>query len=391
MKILKFNVALFLLISTAVAVASESDSGFSGEQSILTELFLRPGDEGTDNIEMLRDYRKALEFEQRLHSVFKNAEYWRDFSSRWKKLEKCRKMGERRAKQWEAITELDKRAENQWMDLRKRFREKQISNNDFSEKIQGLLNSASLFWKFRSDAKNILRGLKKRAVQTEIAGEEMVRQGFYPPQKAKKGKFGIVWVNSHSAKTYFSWSEITVSQFEQCVTAEKCSKKNFRTVAEAPYCNIGFAERRTHPVNCVNWYGAEEFCRWVGGRLPTNDEWVVEATNGGKTVFPWGNASPSCDLAVMDQNGDGCGRGSTFAVCSKPRGISASGLCDLSGSVWEWTSLCKGHFGALYGGSWVNALPEVLRAGSHSWYVRSIRSMYNGIRCVSDSPITVER
>lgn len=34
----------------------------------------------------------------------------------------------------------------------------------------------------------------------------------------------------------------------------------------------------------------------------------------------------------------GCGRDAgTWPVCSKPRGHSAQGICDLAGNVWEWT------------------------------------------------------
>ena len=37
----------------------------------------------------------------------------------------------------------------------------------------------------------------------------------------------------------------------------------------------------------------------------------------------------------MDDGGNGCGRG-TWPVCSKEKGNTQQGLCDMGGSVWEW-------------------------------------------------------
>ena len=38
-----------------------------------------------------------------------------------------------------------------------------------------------------------------------------------------------------------------------------------------------------------------------------------------------------------DGSGNGCGRGNTtWPVCSKPKGNTTHGLCDMAGNVWEW-------------------------------------------------------
>jgi formylglycine-generating enzyme required for sulfatase activity len=41
---------------------------------------------------------------------------------------------------------------------------------------------------------------------------------------------------------------------------------------------------------------------------------------------------------MHDGVADGCGRGATWPVCSKPGGSSAQGVCDLIGNVREWVA-----------------------------------------------------
>ncbi|MBP8971341.1 formylglycine-generating enzyme family protein, partial [Myxococcota bacterium] len=67
-------------------------------------------------------------------------------------------------------------------------------------------------------------------------------------------------------------------------------------------------------------------------------EWEYAARSGGRDwKYPWGNENATCERAVMDDgSGNGCGRRSTWPVCSKPKGNTTQGLCDMAGNVWEW-------------------------------------------------------
>ena len=130
-----------------------------------------------------------------------------------------------------------------------------------------------------------------------------------------------------------SKTETTVNQYHTCVKAGFCEKLEI-----GPFCNWGKVDRGAHPANCVNWYQADVFCKWIGGRLPTEAEWEYAAKGGENRDYPWGKRRANCNLAVMDENGYGCKKDRTWAVCSKPHGNSKHGLCDMAGNVWEWIS-----------------------------------------------------
>ncbi|MDD2805355.1 MAG: formylglycine-generating enzyme family protein [Elusimicrobiales bacterium] len=141
-------------------------------------------------------------------------------------------------------------------------------------------------------------------------------------------------IHEVAIKTFeMSKTVVTVEQYAECVIKGGCTEP-----ATGDYCNWGKPGRQLHPVNCVDWDQAQAYAKFKGARLPSEAEFEYAATSGGRNQkYPWGNDEPTCDKAVMKSNsGYGCGTNSTMPVCSKPKGNTAQGLCDMSGNVWQW-------------------------------------------------------
>ncbi|HSA34562.1 MAG TPA: SUMF1/EgtB/PvdO family nonheme iron enzyme, partial [bacterium] len=173
-------------------------------------------------------------------------------------------------------------------------------------------------------------------------------------------------------------------------------------------CNYDAEGKKDQPMNCVTWYGADAYCKWIGGRLPTEAEWEKAARGTAGRKYPWGNEpAVSCDYAVMgphnDSTGeydDGCGTGGTMPVGSKPNGVSPYGAYDMIGNVWEWvhdwccsdysiySSLANNPKGPISGdqrmmrgGAWKSSYDEVLRASARRYGSPTYKSGDIGLRC----------
>ena len=130
-------------------------------------------------------------------------------------------------------------------------------------------------------------------------------------------------------------TEVTVEAFGACVTAGDCTAPG-----TGGKCNWEVVGRDDHPVNCVDWFQAVDYCTWAGKRLCSEAEWEKASRGTDGRIYPWGDAAPTCDLAVFNNGAFGCGTGTTWAVGSKPDGASPCGALDLAGNVYEWVEDC---------------------------------------------------
>ena len=106
------------------------------------------------------------------------------------------------------------------------------------------------------------------------------------------------------------------------------------------------------PVYGVNWWAADAFARWSGGRLPTVEEWRQIAAGSAGLIYPWGMAYD----AEAAHTGDDTS--SKLDVCgSSVRDETMAGIHDLGGNLSEWTRSLSAQNARLamwvQGGNWL--------------------------------------
>jgi formylglycine-generating enzyme required for sulfatase activity len=221
-------------------------------------------------------------------------------------------------------------------------------------------------------------------------------------------------------------TEVTVASYGRCVAAGACSPASTTVVSRglAPadvkfwsrFCNAGAEGRAEHPINCVDWKQAGAYCRWTGGRLPTEAEWEHAARGSDGRTYPWGNDKPNATrlnacgaecgakatalgarAKVTMYDGDD-GAETTAPVGRYPQGASPFGIQDMAGNVWEWTADGyapydpaatdnptheAGPLRVVRGGHWLNALPQTPRAANRDSRAEDKQLEDVGFRCVS--------
>lgn len=122
-----------------------------------------------------------------------------------------------------------------------------------------------------------------------------------------------------------------------------------------------------HPMTMVTWFGAWGYCKYNGGRLPTEVEWEKAARGTDGRPFPWGDDIQR-NNANFYSSRDPFENMQTFGSRTSPVGFyngrtyegyvtldSASpyGLYDMAGNVWQWTGdVYEGmHYRFMRGGS----------------------------------------
>ena len=152
-----------------------------------------------------------------------------------------------------------------------------------------------------------------------------------------------------------------------------------------------FEQRDDHPVVNESWNEADTYCKWAGGRLPSEAEWEY-AARAGSTAPLYGDLDA---IAWYGKNS----KGSTH-----PAGTKAPnpwGIYDMLGNVWEWChdwyaedfyskspggdppGPAGGEYRVLRGAAWDGDVWNV-RASSRSKAPPDTRAIMVGFRCVRD-------
>ncbi len=190
-------------------------------------------------------------------------------------------------------------------------------------------------------------------------------------------------------------NQVTVAAYQACLDAGACTEP-------AP-CSDG-EDGDEHPVRCVSWFQADEYCGWAGKRLCTEAEWEKAARGTDGRKYPWGNEPATCEYAVFNEEGGaanrGCGTGSTWPVGSKPAGASPYGVLDMAGNLFDWVEDDglvnyedaptdgsawvedpRGYDRVARGGAYFSSTPSVLRASHRSAHRSELDDGTHGIRC----------
>jgi formylglycine-generating enzyme required for sulfatase activity len=234
---------------------------------------------------------------------------------------------------------------------------------------------------------------------------------------------------------YIGQTEVTLGQFmtftEDAAWVTEAERERwsyawsngvFQIIYGVSFRSVGFPQTDSHPVVCVSWNDAVEFCRWLGNRegkryrLPTEAEWEYVCRAGSNSVYQWGNRPEKgagwCnagDLTAKKEFSKIVAPSILFPwydgyIFTAPVGqfrANAFGLYDMHGNVMEFCSdwygedyykvsrainppgPANGKLRALRGGSW-SSYPKGCRSAKRYRDKPSIRCTNLGFRVVLD-------
>lgn len=158
-----------------------------------------------------------------------------------------------------------------------------------------------------------------------------------------------VYLDAYQISKY----EVTNAQFQAFINASGYSNNTYWTaegwdwrtannINEPAYWSSGQYNSGpsfpNYPVVGVSWYEAYAFCKWAGGRLPTEAEWEKAARGTDSSyIWPWGSVwdGSKCN-SYYNTAPD------TFTYSSPvgffSTGQSPYGVYDMAGNVVEWVN-----------------------------------------------------
>ena len=132
------------------------------------------------------------------------------------------------------------------------------------------------------------------------------------------------------APFYINQFEVSNYQYGLCIRARQCTLP-IDAAMFPDKDDEDYEITLDYPVGGVQATQAETFCAWVGGRLPTELEWVRAARGMSGWASPW-------DPVDFDSEKANLNSGSPTGVEGYSSSGNPEGVLNLVGNVWEWTA-----------------------------------------------------
>jgi eukaryotic-like serine/threonine-protein kinase len=220
--------------------------------------------------------------------------------------------------------------------------------------------------------------------------------------------------------------EVTAGDYKACADIGQCRRAptevDWPKISDAdrklysPVCTFGDAARADHPINCVTWQHATDYCGAHGKRLPSEAEWEYATRGPDGRIYPWGDEEPTAlhlnacgkectawgkrnRVALEPLYEEDDGFATTAPVGRYPKGRSRFGPFDVVGNVWEWTATWYGPYSTeatknptgassgerrvIRGGAFNGSYPSWLHPSFRYGQVPEAQSHGIGFRCAS--------
>lgn len=211
---------------------------------------------------------------------------------------------------------------------------------------------------------------------------------------------GVDEIPNHPIKLkgfYIDKYEVTNSQYKKFIdaTGRKAPDNPSHTYDPYIWKNGIYPEGlEEYPVALVSYDDAEAYCKWVGKRLPGEDEWEKSCRGDDERRWPWGNTFEVSKANVRELD-----LRRSSPVGGFPTDVSPYGVYDMAGNVREWTSswyqaypgskLKREMFGESYkvirGGSWLHMSTPESRCAGRGLALPEVSHRSLGFRCARDA------
>ncbi len=263
----------------------------------------------------------------------------------------------------------------------------------------------------------------KTAVRSDLTGKAAADSGLKPQDDMILIPAGVFLMGSTEEQALEAWrqndggwrKEDYLSEYPQrkiflddfYIDKKEVSNSDYKMFVEATgraapsLWNDQTLNLPNQPVVGVNWNDANEYCQWLGKRLPTETEWEKAARGPDGRIWLWGN---TWDPAKSN-HGKGTGYGfdendgwKYTAPVGTEMGVSPYGALNMAGNVYEWVAddynaypgndkYIQSDFGkgfkGIKGGAYTDGISEQ-RPASRAGYQKDYKDVDIGFRCARD-------